>query len=71
MDGCSYCAKLEAELLTGDYSKGELGIVHFVEQERADRPITDLDGSRVSAAAFMEQYGVVGTPTILFLGSSG
>ena len=71
MEGCPYCAKLEAELLTSAYNKGELDIVHFVELEWADRKITDFDGSRVSTASFMEQYGVVVTPTVLFLGSSG
>lgn len=71
MDGCPYCAKLEAELLNTAYAKGELDMVHFVELEWADRQITDFDGSRVSTGSFMEQYGVVVTPTILFLGSSG
>ena len=37
----------------------------------ADLQIKDFDGSKVSAASFMEQYGVVVTPTVLFLGSSG
>jgi thioredoxin-related protein len=71
MEGCPYCAKLEAELLTAAYNKGELDIAHFVELEWAERQITDFDGSTVSTASFMEQYGVVVTPTILFLGSSG
>ena len=71
MEGCPYCAKLEAELLTAAYNNGDLDIAHFVELEWADRQITDFDGSRVSTASFMEQYGVVVTPTVLFLGSNG
>ena len=71
MEGCPYCAKLEAELLNMAYAKGELDIVHFVELEWADRQMTDFDGARVSTGSFMEQYGVVVTPTVLFLGSSG
>ena len=71
MQGCSYCANLEAELLNTAYAKGELDIVHFVELEWADRQMTDFDGARVSTGSFMEQYGVVVTPTVLFLGSSG
>ncbi len=71
MEGCPYCAKLETELLTAAYDKGDLDVAHFVELEWADHQITDFDGSRVSTASFMEQYGVVVTPTILFLGSSG
>lgn len=71
MDSCPYCAKLEAELLNPAFIKGELDIAHFVEFEWADRLITDFDGSRVSTGSFMKQYGVVVTPTILFLGPSG
>ena len=71
MEGCPYCAKLEAELLTAAYDRGDLNIAHFVELEWADQQIADFDGSKVSAASFMEQYGVVVTPTVLFLGSSG
>ena len=71
MEGCPYCAKLEADLLTAAYGKGDLDIAHFVELEWADQQIKDFDGSKVSAASFMEQYGVVVTPTVLFLGSSG
>lgn len=71
MEDCPYCAKLEAELLNAAYAKGELDMVHFVELEWADLQITDFDGSRVSTGSLMEQYGVVVTPTVLFLGSSG
>ena len=71
MEGCPYCTKLEAELLNTAYAKGELDIVHFVELEWADRQITDFDGARVSTGSFLDQYGVMVTPTILFLGSSG
>lgn len=71
MQGCSYCANLEAELLNTAYAKGELDIVHFVELKWADRQITDFDGARVATRSFMEQYGVVVTSTVLFLGSSG
>jgi len=71
MDSCLYCAKLGAELLDPAFIKGELDIAHFVELEWAARTITEVNGSRVSTGSFMEQYGVVATPTILFLGSSG
>ena len=71
MDGCPYCAKLEADLLNTAYAMGELDFVHFVKLEWTERRITDFDGARVSTASFMEQYGVVVTPTVLFLGASG
>ena len=71
MDSCPYCAKLEAELLDPAFIRGELDIAHFVELEWADRKITSFNGARVPTASFMEQYGVVVTPTILFISSGG
>ena len=71
MPGCPYCKKLETDLLDAAYQKRELDAVHFVELSWIDEQIKDFNGDRVKTDTFMQQYGVVVTPTMLFLGSDG
>ena len=71
--GCSFCVRLEREILQPLRASGE-----FQDQIRfttidigAPAPLTDFDGSQTTTTTFANRYKGFGTPTLLFLDSTG
>lgn len=71
--GCSFCVRLESEILQPLRASGE-----FQDQVRfttidigAPAPLTDFDGSQTTTTTFANRYKGFGTPTLLFLDSTG
>jgi len=67
--GCGYCTKMHKEVLSERY------INDFVRQHFAviqlnlwgDREITDFDGTQLTEKKLAERWGILFTPTIVFL----
>ncbi len=72
-DGCSWCVKLEEEhlkpmLRSGDYKERVL-----IRQLKIDdaHDVRDFDGRPVSADRIGARYGVLVTPTVIYLDGDG
>ncbi len=70
---CPYCARLEKEVLkpiirSGDY-EGRM-LIREVDWA-STRPLTDFQGRRVLPDALVSRYGVVVTPTMIFVSPAG
>jgi thioredoxin-related protein len=67
--GCPYCTKLHNEVLSqryiNDYLRQNFRILQL--DLWGSREVTDFDGSRMSEKALAERWGVIFTPTIVFL----
>ncbi|MEX3008123.1 thioredoxin family protein [Hoeflea sp. TYP-13] len=67
--GCIYCAKMHEELLSdpevADYIKANFNVVQF--NMFGDEEVTDIDGEVLTEKTAARKWGVVFTPTILFL----
>ena len=67
--GCIYCKKMHEELLTDpevrDYIKANYKIVQF--NMFGDEEVTDLDGDVLTEKTAARKWGVLFTPTILFM----
>ena len=71
--GCSFCTRLESEILQPLRASGE-----FQERVRFTKvdigvaaPLIDFDGSKTTTVQFANRYQGYGTPTLLFLGPDG
>jgi len=70
---CGYCRLLEDEflkpmMLNSEY--GEKVVIRSISLSDNDSLI-DFDGNRVSASEFAAKYGVIVTPTLIFLNEHG
>jgi thioredoxin-related protein len=67
--GCIYCTKMHTEVLAqryiNDYVRDNFAIVQL--DLFGAREVTDFDGAKVSEAKLAERWGVMFTPTIVFL----
>ena len=71
--GCSFCTRLESEILQPLRASGE-----FQERVRfttvdigVAAPLIDFDGSKTTTVQFANRYQGYGTPTLLFLSPDG
>ena len=71
--GCSFCTRLEREILQPLRASGE-----FQEKVRfttvdigVASPMIDFDGSKTTTVKFANRYQGFGTPTLLFLSPEG
>lgn len=70
--GCPYCGKLEKEVLFPLLKVDEyVSRVQLYELPWELTELTDFKKQLISAEEFIDIYGVVGTPTLLFLDASG
>ena len=71
--GCSFCSRLEHEILQPLRASGEF--VDWVRFTVVDigvaSPLIDFDGSKTTTVEFANRYQGFGTPTLLFLSSDG
>ena len=70
---CGYCRLLENEFLKPMMRNSEYGekvVIRSISLSDNDTLI-DFDGSRVSASEFAAKYGVIVTPTLIFLDEHG
>ena len=72
-EGCSFCVRLEEEILQPLRESGE-----FTEKVRFTfvdigfpMPLNDFDGSSTTTTRFASRYKGFGTPTLLFLSHAG
>jgi thioredoxin-related protein len=67
--GCIYCKLVHEELLTDpqvrDYIKANFEIIQF--NLYGSEEVTDLDGKKLTEKSAARKWGVVFTPTILFM----
>ena len=67
--GCPYCTKMHTEILSqryiNDYVRQNFRIVQL--DMFGSREVTDFDGTKMSEKALAERWGVIFTPTIVFL----
>jgi thioredoxin-related protein len=67
--GCVYCTKMHKEVLAqryiNDYVRDNFAVVQL--DIFGAREVTDFDGSRMSEAKLAERWGVMFTPTVVFL----
>lgn len=67
--GCVYCAKMHAELLTDpeirDYLQANFMIVQY--NMFGDEEVTDLDGEVLTEKTAARKWGLLFTPSILFM----
>jgi thioredoxin-related protein len=67
--GCIYCRKLHEEVLSDpevrDYIKANYVVVQL--NMFGDEEVTDLDGEAMSEREAVRRWGVVFTPTVIFL----
>lgn len=67
--GCIYCKKMHEELLADpevrDYIKANFNVVQY--NLFGDEGVTDLDGETLTEKEAARRWGVVFTPTILFM----
>ena len=70
---CSFCARLENEILQPLRASGQFD--HQVRFTTVDigvaSPLLDFDGSRTTTTQFANRYQGFGTPTLLFLSPKG
>ena len=70
---CGYCRLLENEFLKPMMRNSEYGekvVIRSISLSDNDSLI-DFDGNRVSASEFAAKYGVIVTPTLIFLDEHG
>ena len=70
---CGYCRLLENEFLKPMMRNSEYGekvVIRSISLSDNDSLI-DFNGSRVSASEFAAKYGVIVTPTLIFLDEHG
>ncbi|WP_306113719.1 MULTISPECIES: thioredoxin family protein [unclassified Roseovarius] len=67
--GCIYCTKMHKEVFSRDEIAGYIRENYFVVQMNlhGDTEVTDFDGEVLSEKASAQKWGVLFTPTILFL----
>ncbi len=67
--GCIYCTKMHKEVLAqryiNDYVRDNFAVVQL--DVFGAREVTDFDGSKMSEAKLAERWGVMFTPTVVFL----
>lgn len=67
--GCIYCAKLHETVFSDkevtDYIKANFKVVQY--NMFGDEEVTDLDGSVLSEKKILRKWGMMFTPTIIFL----
>ncbi len=67
--GCSYCKKVHEEVLSDpqvrNYLKANFKIVQY--NLYGDEEVTDLDGSKLTEKTAVRKWGILFTPTILFM----
>lgn len=67
--GCIYCAKMHEEILSdpevADYIKENFNVVQF--NMFGDEEVTDTDGEILSEKTAARKWGIVFTPTMIFL----
>jgi thioredoxin-related protein len=67
--GCAYCRKLHEEVLSDpevrDYIKANYMVVEI--NMFGDEEVTDLDGKALPEKEMIRRWGVVFTPTVIFL----
>ena len=67
--GCIYCKKMQTEILAqrsiNDYVRKNFDVVQM--NLWGSRSVTDLDGKAMSEKALAKRWGVIFTPTIVFL----
>ncbi|MFN3613318.1 MAG: thioredoxin family protein [Rubrimonas sp.] len=67
--GCIYCAKLHEEILSDpevrDFMDGAFMVVQY--NLFGDEEVTDLDGATLTEKSAARRWGVVFTPTMIFL----
>ncbi len=67
--GCVYCTKMHKEVLAqryiNDYVRDNFAVVQL--DMFGAREVTDFDGSKMSEAKLAERWGVMFTPTVVFL----
>jgi thioredoxin-related protein len=70
--GCIYCRKLHEEVLSDpevrDYIKANYVVVQL--NMFGDEEVTDLDGTELSEKEMVRRWGLVFTPTVIFLPDS-
>jgi len=72
-EDCGYCRLLEEEFLKPMLRNSEYGekVVIRTISLSGNETLIDFKGNRVSASEFAAKYGVVVTPTLLFLDENG
>ena len=67
--GCIYCTKMHKEVFSREEIAGYIRENYFVVQMNlhGDTEVTDFDGEVLSEKASAQKWGVLFTPTILFL----
>lgn len=67
--GCIYCKKVHEQVLSDpqvrDYIKANFNVVQY--NLYGDEEVVDLDGSKLTEKTAARKWGVVFTPTILFM----
>lgn len=67
--GCPYCTKLHTEVLAlryiNDYARASFDILQI--DLFGSREVTDFDGRRMTEKKLAERWGVIFTPTIVFM----
>lgn len=67
--GCIYCRKVHEELLSDpkirDYIKANYKVVQY--NMYGDEEVTDLDGGKLTEKSAARKWGIMFTPTILFM----
>ena len=67
--GCIYCTKMHKEVLAqryiNDYVRDNFAVVQL--DIFGAREVTDFDGTKLSEAKLAERWGVMFTPTVVFL----
>jgi hypothetical protein len=71
--GCSFCERLEREILQPLRASGQFaGRIRFSEVDIGVNPtIIDFNGEPITSVDFAKRYQAFGTPTLLFLSASG
>lgn len=67
--GCSYCVKMHTDVLSkryiNDYVRENFAVVQL--NMWGDREVTDFDGKTMSEKKLAERWGVMFTPTVVFM----
>lgn len=67
--GCSYCKKVHEEILSDpqvrEYIRANYHMVQY--NLYGDEEVTDLDGKRLTEKSAARKWGIIFTPTILFM----
>jgi len=72
-DDCSYCEKLEAEILNPMYISGDYHDKVIIRKMMIDDydSVRDFKGAELEASEFADKYHVTVTPTVMLLDSDG